>query len=53
MTAARSAGVLALGAVWGWHAPAVLRVAGPVHLLPESAGIGPSLLRHLLPIDSV
>ncbi|MFF7603202.1 HAD family hydrolase [Streptomyces mirabilis] len=50
MTAARSAGVLALGAVWGW--PAALRAAGADHLLPEPTSIGPSLLRHLTPIDS-
>ncbi|MFF0155991.1 HAD family hydrolase [Streptomyces sp. NPDC005263] len=53
MTAARAAGVLALGAVWGWHPPAALRAAGGAdHLLPGPAGIGPYLLRHLPLIDS-
>ncbi|MEU9189427.1 HAD family hydrolase [Streptomyces sp. NPDC048484] len=52
MTAARAAGVVALGAVWGWHPPAALRAAGADHLLPEPASIGPSLLRHLPLIDS-
>ncbi|MET9040692.1 HAD family hydrolase [Streptomyces mirabilis] len=52
MTAARSAGVLALGAVWGWHPPAALRAAEADHLLPEPTSIGPSLLRHLPLIDS-
>ena len=52
MTAARAAGVLALGAVWGWHPPAALRAAGAHHLLPVPASIGPSLLRHLPLIDS-
>jgi phosphoglycolate phosphatase-like HAD superfamily hydrolase len=52
MTAARSAGVLALGAVWGWHPPAALRAAGADHPLPEPTSNGPSLLRHLTPIDS-
>lgn len=47
MTAARAAGVVALGAVWGRHPPAALRAAGADHLRPEPAGIGPSLLHHL------
>ncbi|MFE2973034.1 HAD family hydrolase [Streptomyces sp. NPDC059340] len=50
MTAARAAGVVALGAVWGWHPPAALRAVGADHLLPEPASIGPSLLHHLPPI---
>ncbi|MCX4458647.1 HAD family hydrolase [Streptomyces sp. NBC_01728] len=52
MTAARAAGVVALGAVWGWHPPAALRTAGADHLLPEPASIGPSLLHRLPLIDS-
>ncbi|MFF0133695.1 HAD family hydrolase [Streptomyces mirabilis] len=52
MIAARAAGVVALGAVWGWHPPAALRAAGADHFLPEPASIGPSLLRHLPLIDS-
>lgn len=52
MTAARAAGVVALGAVWGWHPPAALRAAGADHLLPEPASIGPSLLHHLPLIGS-
>ncbi|MFE5095920.1 HAD family hydrolase [Streptomyces sp. NPDC056638] len=52
MTAARAARVLALGAVWGWHPPAALRAAGASHLLPDPTSIGPSLLRHLPPIDN-
>ncbi|MCX4902760.1 HAD family hydrolase [Streptomyces sp. NBC_00878] len=32
MTAARAAGVVALGAVWGWHPPAALRAVGADHL---------------------
>ncbi|MFF1651528.1 HAD family hydrolase [Streptomyces sp. NPDC058240] len=52
MTAARAAGIVALGAVWGWHPPAALRAAGADHLLPEPASIGPSLLHHLPLIDS-
>ncbi|MFF7887290.1 HAD family hydrolase [Streptomyces sp. NPDC007896] len=52
MTAARAAGVVALGAVWGWHPPAALRAVGADHLLPEPAGIGPSLLHHLPLIGS-
>ncbi|WP_326763338.1 HAD family hydrolase (plasmid) [Streptomyces sp. NBC_01591] len=52
MTAARAAGVVALGAVWGWHPPAALHAAGADHLLPEPASIGPSLLNHLPPTDS-
>jgi phosphoglycolate phosphatase-like HAD superfamily hydrolase len=52
MTAARAAGVLALGAVWGWHPPAALRAAGADHLLPEPTSIGPSLLHHLPLVDS-
>ncbi|MCL7382291.1 HAD family hydrolase [Streptomyces sp. 35G-GA-8] len=47
MTAARAAGVLALGAVWGWHPPAALRAAGADHLLPGPTSIGPSLMDHL------
>ncbi|MGW1674553.1 HAD family hydrolase [Streptomyces sp. NPDC002324] len=53
MAAARSAGVLALGAAWGWHPPDALRAAGAHHLLPDPTGIGPSLLRHLPLTDSV
>lgn len=49
MTAARAAGVLALGATWGWHPPAALRAAGAADLLPGPASIGPSLLFHLTP----
>ncbi|MEV7713173.1 HAD-IA family hydrolase [Streptomyces sp. NPDC088270] len=41
MTAARAAGVLALGAVWGWHPPTALRAAGASHLLPAPTSIGP------------
>ncbi|MEU5298608.1 HAD family hydrolase [Streptomyces umbrinus] len=52
MTAARGAGVLALGAVWGWHSPAALHAAGAHHLLPEPTSIGPSLLHHLPLIDN-
>ncbi|MEV8101717.1 MULTISPECIES: HAD family hydrolase [unclassified Streptomyces] len=52
MTAARAAGVLALGAVWGWHPPTALRAAGASHLLPAPTSIGPSLLHHLPSIDS-
>ncbi|MFI9724652.1 HAD family hydrolase [Streptomyces sp. NPDC052396] len=52
MTAARAAGVVALGAVWGWHPPAALRAAGADHLLLEPASIGLSLLHHLPLIDS-
>jgi phosphoglycolate phosphatase-like HAD superfamily hydrolase len=52
MTAARAAGVIALGAVWGWHPPAALRAAGADHLLPVPTSIGPSLLHHLPPIGS-
>ncbi|WP_328842993.1 HAD family hydrolase [Streptomyces sp. NBC_00258] len=47
MTAARAAGVVALGAVWGWHPPAALHAAGAHHLLPQPTSIGPSLLHHL------
>ncbi|MCX5079284.1 HAD family hydrolase [Streptomyces sp. NBC_00513] len=49
MTAARAAGVLALGATWGWHPPALLHTAGARHLLPDPTCIGPSLLHHLTP----
>ncbi|MFJ2217737.1 HAD family hydrolase [Streptomyces sp. NPDC101062] len=52
MTAARAAGVLALGAVWGWHPPASLHAAGAAHLLPNPTSIGPALLDHLPPITS-
>ncbi|MEU0074066.1 hypothetical protein ABZ027_31695 [Streptomyces sp. NPDC006332] len=52
MTAARAAGVVALGAIWGWHPPAALRAAGADHLLSEPASIGPSLLHHLPLTDS-
>lgn len=52
MTAAHAAGVVALGAVWGWHPPAALRAAGADHLLPEPTSIGPSLLHHLPRIES-
>lgn len=52
MTAARAAGVVALGAVWGWHTPAALRAAGADHLLPRPTSIGPSLLHHLPLIGS-
>ncbi|MFL4910659.1 HAD family hydrolase [Streptomyces sp. MMS24-I2-30] len=52
MTAARAAGVVALGAVWGWHPPGALRAAGADHLLHTPTSIGPSLLRHLSLIDS-
>ncbi|MEV7087787.1 HAD-IA family hydrolase [Streptomyces sp. NPDC093085] len=51
MTAARAAGVVALGAVWGWHPPGALRAAGADHLLHTSSSIGPTLLRHLSLID--
>ncbi|MET8116495.1 HAD family hydrolase [Streptomyces prasinus] len=47
MTAARAVGVVALGALWGWHPPAALRAAGADHLLPEPASIRPSLMHHL------
>lgn len=53
MTAARAAGVVALGVVWGWHPAAALRTAGADHLLPDPTSIGPSLLRHLPLIASV
>lgn len=52
MTAARAAGVLALGATWGWHPPAALHTAGARHLLPDPTRIGPSLLPHLTPIPT-
>ncbi|MFF4709601.1 HAD family hydrolase [Streptomyces sp. NPDC001297] len=52
MTAARAAGVVALGAVWGWHPAAALRAAGADHLLSGPTSIGPSLMRHLPLIDS-
>ncbi|MDX3867227.1 HAD family hydrolase [Streptomyces europaeiscabiei] len=52
MTAARAAGVVALGAVWGWHPPGALRAAGADHLLHTPTSIGPSLLHHLPLIDS-
>lgn len=52
MTAARTARVVALGAVWGWHSPAALHAAGADHLLPAPTSIGPPLLRHLPLIDS-
>ncbi|MFJ2416111.1 HAD family hydrolase [Streptomyces brevispora] len=52
MTAARAAGVLALGATWGWHPPAALHTAGARHLLPDPSHIGLSLLHHLTPIPA-
>ncbi|MET9127753.1 HAD family hydrolase [Streptomyces sp. NPDC004528] len=52
MTAARAAGVLALGATWGWHRADALRAAGADHLLPDPTSIGPSLLHHLPQNDS-
>jgi phosphoglycolate phosphatase-like HAD superfamily hydrolase len=52
MAAARAAGVLALGAGWGWFPPAALRAAGAADLLPGPAGIGPSLLSRLTSIGS-
>ncbi|WP_331725464.1 HAD family hydrolase (plasmid) [Streptomyces sp. NBC_01102] len=53
MTAANAAGVLALGATWGWHPPAALRTAGARHLLPDPTRIGPSLLHHLTQIPEI
>ncbi|MFE7752135.1 HAD family hydrolase [Streptomyces sp. NPDC057428] len=47
MTAARAAGVLALGADWGWHTTGALRSAGAQHMLTGPTRIGPSLLHHL------
>jgi len=47
MTTARAAGVVALGAVWGWDPAAAICAAGADHLLPDPTSIGPSLLRHL------
>ncbi|MEU9064919.1 HAD-IA family hydrolase [Streptomyces sp. NPDC048430] len=35
MSAARAAGVLALGATRGWHPPSALHTAGAHHLLPD------------------
>ncbi|WP_331759874.1 HAD family hydrolase (plasmid) [Streptomyces sp. NBC_01525] len=52
MAAARAAGVLALGATWGFHPPAALLTAGADHLLPHPTSIGPSLLHYLPLIDS-
>ncbi|MFJ5850817.1 HAD family hydrolase [Streptomyces sp. NPDC092903] len=52
MAAARAAGLLALGATWGWHPPATLHTAGAHHLLPDPTLIGPSLLHHLTPIPA-
>ncbi|MER5363420.1 HAD hydrolase-like protein [Streptomyces sp. NPDC002785] len=52
MSAARAAGVLALGAAWGWHPSAALRTAGARHLLSDPTRIGPSLLHHLTPISA-
>jgi phosphoglycolate phosphatase-like HAD superfamily hydrolase len=52
MSAARAAGVLALGATWGWHPPAALHTAKAHHLLPDPTRIGPSLLHHLTPIPA-
>ncbi|MFJ7209457.1 HAD family hydrolase [Streptomyces sp. NPDC098789] len=52
MSAARAAGVLAVGAAWGWHPPAALRTAGARHLLSDPIRIGPSLLHHLTPIPT-
>ncbi|MEV6425053.1 HAD family hydrolase [Streptomyces sp. NPDC051662] len=52
MTAACAAGVIALGATWGWHTPAALHTAGAHHLLPDPTRIGPSLLHHLAPIPA-
>ncbi len=49
MTAARSAGVVALGAAWGWNASAVLREAGAHRILSDTTCIGPSLLRPVSP----
>lgn len=45
--AARSAGVLALGVVWGYHPPSVLEAAGARQILNAPGGIGPLLLEHL------
>ncbi|MFJ2249137.1 MULTISPECIES: HAD family hydrolase [unclassified Streptomyces] len=44
MTAARAGGVLALGAVWGWHPPTALRAAGASHLRhpPSTTATAPS-----------
>ncbi|MFJ1930377.1 MULTISPECIES: HAD family hydrolase [unclassified Streptomyces] len=53
MSAARAAGVLALGAVWGWHPPTALVTAGAHYLLPDPTRIGPSLLHHLTPIPAI
>ncbi|MFD3758030.1 HAD family hydrolase [Streptomyces sp. NPDC058622] len=52
MSAARAAGVLALGAAWGWHPPTALHTAGAHHLLPDPTRIGPSLLHHLTPFPA-
>ncbi|MFJ8677327.1 HAD family hydrolase [Streptomyces sp. NPDC093589] len=52
MTAARAAGVVALGAAWGWHPAAALHSAGAHHVLSGPTRIGPSLLHHLTPITA-
>lgn len=45
--AARRAGVLALGAAWGYNQPATLLQAGALHILRAPASIGTPLLEHL------
>ncbi|MGW0669886.1 HAD hydrolase-like protein [Streptomyces sp. NPDC002746] len=52
MAAARAAGLLALGAIWGWHPAVALRTAGAHHLLPGPTLIRPSLLHRLTPIPA-
>ncbi|MGX1727985.1 HAD family hydrolase [Streptomyces diastaticus] len=47
MVAAREAGVLPLGASWGWHTPDSLSAAGAVHLLSDPTEIGAPLLARL------
>ncbi|WEH37279.1 HAD family hydrolase [Streptomyces sp. AM 4-1-1] len=46
MTAARAAGIVALGADWGWHPAPVLHAAGAGQVLPDPTRIGPSLPHH-------
>lgn len=39
MQMSRAAGVTALGVAWGYHAPAILREAGAVAILPQMAAL--------------